>query len=397
MAKRRKEEVRQVTRKETARRRRDEEQNRRVILALLALGVVLVALIGAGVIQELVVKPRQPIAVVNNVRIPTNEYQKRVLFSWFQAGTQLTDPEGTSVRVLDQMIEEQLIREQAQQRGITVSPDEVTETLEQFFGYQRFTPTPAPTPSPEPTPTPGGPPTATPLPTATPVTYEAYQQALKDFLTRAQSASGLTEAELRRLIEVDLLRNKLYEAISADVAATEEQVRARHILVRIIDPAPTPTPVPAGQPTPTPDPAATPTPAPRDEAQALARIVEVQQRLAAGEDFAALAKEYSDDTGSAEEGGDLGWFGRGMMVREFEEAAFALQPGQVSEPVKTVFGYHLIKLEERDPARPVEEYVLLQRKYEAFNNWLTQLKNSAKIERYWSLDRLPPTRTPSRQ
>jgi parvulin-like peptidyl-prolyl isomerase len=398
MAKRRKqEEVRAVTRKETVLRRRDAERNRRVLLALLGVGALLVILLGAGVIQELVIKPRQPVATVNGQAISLSEYQKRVRFSWFQAGTELTDPQGDSLQVLDQMIDERLIREQAQQRSLAVSPEEVTENVEKAFGYFRYTPTPAPTLPPEPTPTPGGPPTATPAPTATPVTLDAYQKALKDWVDRSNRAAGITEADLRNLLETDLLRDKLYEVVANEVATTEEQVRARHILVRIIEPEPTPTPDPTGIPTPTPDPSATPTPAPRDAAQALARIIEVQQKLGAGEDFAKLALEYSDDTGSATEGGDLGWFGRGMMVTEFEEAAFSLQPGQLSNPVKTQFGYHLIRVEERDAARPVDEFTLAQRKYEAFNKWLADLRTAAKIERSWSLDKLPSTPGPVRR
>jgi len=73
---------------------------------------------------------------------------------------------------------------------------------------------------------------------------------------------------------------------------------------------------------------------------------DVLARVKKGEDFATLAKEYSDD-GSREQGGDLGWFGKGRMVPEFEKAAFALQPGQTSDLVKSQFGYHIIKLEER--------------------------------------------------
>jgi len=69
---------------------------------------------------------------------------------------------------------------------------------------------------------------------------------------------------------------------------------------------------------------------------------ELRAKIAKGESFANLAKEYSID-GSKKRGGDLGFFGRGMMVSEFEKAAFALQKGQVSDVIKTQFGYHIIK------------------------------------------------------
>lgn len=67
------------------------------------------------------------------------------------------------------------------------------------------------------------------------------------------------------------------------------------------------------------------------------------ERLKKGENFANLAKELSIDKGSGKRGGDLGYFGRGMMVKPFEEAAFKLEKGQTSEPIKTEFGYHIIK------------------------------------------------------
>lgn len=74
---------------------------------------------------------------------------------------------------------------------------------------------------------------------------------------------------------------------------------------------------------------------------------EILAKIKAGGDFAALAKENSTDTGSKEQGGFLGYFGRGQMVPEFEKAAFTMIKGQVSEPVKTNFGWHIIKLEDR--------------------------------------------------
>ena len=84
-----------------------------------------------------------------------------------------------------------------------------------------------------------------------------------------------------------------------------------------------------------------------DTKQQREKIETVLRRARAGEDFAALAKEFTEEPGGGERGGDLGWFGRGQMVKPFEEAAFALKAGEVGGVVETQFGYHVIKVEER--------------------------------------------------
>jgi peptidyl-prolyl cis-trans isomerase SurA len=84
-------------------------------------------------------------------------------------------------------------------------------------------------------------------------------------------------------------------------------------------------------------------------------MLEIKKRLDAGEDFATLAKTLSDDRGSSQKGGDLGWFGIGRMVREFETAAFALNAGETSEIIKTQFGYHIINVKEKRGIEPFEK------------------------------------------
>ena len=105
-----------------------------------------------------------------------------------------------------------------------------------------------------------------------------------------------------------------------------------------------------------------------DSAKAAARreAEALLQRVQNGEDFAELAREHSDDTGTAELGGDLGWFRRGRMVREFEDAAFALLDGQVSPVVETAYGYHIIKVERyRAGERQARHILVMPEKTEA--------------------------------
>ncbi|MDO4997943.1 MAG: peptidylprolyl isomerase [Neisseria sp.] len=129
------------------------------------------------------------------------------------------------------------------------------------------------------------------------------------------------------------------------------------------------------------------TPTADSVASAESAIKKIAQLARNGQDFAALAREYSQD-GSATQGGDLGWFGDGMMVPEFENAVHKLKVGQMSEPVQTQFGWHLIKLNdvremgtEDDRRRNTVRRMLEQQKMQAATQkLLQQLKEAAHIE-----------------
>lgn len=139
------------------------------------------------------------------------------------------------------------------------------------------------------------------------------------------------------------------------------EIRARHILIRLSQDAS------------------------EEEVQAAyAKIEEIQQKLAAGEDFAALAEEYSDDPGSKARGGDLGWFGYGRMVPEFEAAAFALDVDEISEPVRTQFGLHLIQVLEKRTSDALKNEIktayIQQERSRRFEEWVQEAMAQAEIE-----------------
>lgn len=181
---------------------------------------------------------------------------------------------------------------------------------------------------------------------------EGYEAAL--------AQSNLTEDMLKTNIRFSLLQEKA----TKDVKITDEEIQkyydqssqelnARHILV---------------------------------EDEALAK--ELVEKLKAGEDFAKLAKENSTDPGSGEKGGDLGWFSTGTMVPEFNDAAYALKIDEISEPVKSEFGYHIIQVLDK---REVKDYGSLEDKKEEireaiaatkgdWNKKMAELVKEAKVD-----------------
>lgn len=119
--------------------------------------------------------------------------------------------------------------------------------------------------------------------------------------------------------------------------------------------------------------------------EAKAKAEEVLKKAKAGEEFSALAKEYSDDTGSATEGGDLGYFGKGVMVSEFEDAAFGLDVGEVSEIVESQYGYHIIKVfdkvDEQLPLSDVKDEIKTTLLNDKYIETIEKLREEAKVEK----------------
>ena len=107
--------------------------------------------------------------------------------------------------------------------------------------------------------------------------------------------------------------------------------------------------------------------------------MEVLIKLRSGESFATLAQQYSQDMGSRDIGGDLGFFPRGVMLPEIEATAFGLEPGQTSGILKTAFGYHVIEVVEKDQLREVPEEMLAAWRQRAFLKWLDSQRSTATI------------------
>lgn len=172
---------------------------------------------------------------------------------------------------------------------------------------------------------------------------EAFALQLKavgmtmDELRRKAREEGTAKAVLRRELGVQATDDevKAFYASHPDDFTQSETVHVRHLLLMTIDPT-------------------TQAPLPKDQIDAKRKqIDELLKRARAGEDFATLAKQYSEDPGSKDSGGEY-TFGRGQMVPEFEAAAFALTAGQISDVVTTKYGFHIIKLLDRTPAKKVE-------------------------------------------
>lgn len=518
---------RELTRKEIRLRQRDRERHRVLYLWTgAAVGLALLLII-AGAVYQFAYIPNSTIASVAGEPIVTKDFWQRMrlersqlqnqLFNYQQLQQQfgqqffaqqinqiegqLASPFALAVGVLDKMIDERIVAREAVSRSITVSDEEVEESLREEVARGRsavtapqatstaeaaasatatatlWTPTPTPTidanlivtatATPSPTPP--------PLPTSAVLSDTGYTEGLTQLEEGLSNLNSVDLAGYREVIRARLLADKLSQMIGEEkVTPTETQVHARHILIRVMTPtvsitdtgaitaplvitdttattatAPVSPSVPmtataavtesasvtatapvtataavttapattattpvttaaavtttaevtttsavTGAPgitatTPV-TPIAPPTPVDRTDAEALALANEIRQRLLAGESFDTLARQYSDDTGSGAQGGDLGWFGKGRMVPPFEEAAFSLEIGQISEPIKSEFGYHIIEVLEKDENRAKDPNQLEQERQQAYQTWLNEAKTATEIERPEDLTALLP-------
>lgn len=398
-----------VSKKHVARLEQERRQVQLIQTISIAAIVVVILLVVYGIFDTTYLKKRQPVAEVNGEKILLNYWQERLQFTRLNMANNLQQyqyyqqnfgmdmsqqiqqlqlylqvPETLGQQVLDQLVNEALIRQEAKKLGITVTAEELeakiqgslnfysdgtptptvtptevgfpTLTSEQLLLYpatstptQVLTSTPAPTNTPDAAATTtatAAPATPTFIPepataTATPFTLDGFKTEYGKSLDNLKGF-GISEATFRSVFENQLYREKVLAEIAKDAPSTEEQVLARHILV--------------------------------DDAQLAGAIYAL---AISGQDFAELAKKYSKDTGSGANGGELGWFGKGAMVAEFEQAAFSQPIGEIGKPVKSQFGYHIIQVIARENL-PANASQIEQNRQTALTDWLTKTSEDAK-------------------
>ncbi len=193
------------------------------------------------------------------------------------------------------------------------------------------------------------------------------EASMKSQLKQNAAVKELVDKEFAQKITISDKESKTHYESNPDLFKQPEQVQASHILIKIDSQAD------ASQ-----------------KAEAHKEIENIQKRLQKGEDFATLAKEFSQCPSNTK-GGDLGYFGRGQMVPPFEQVAFTLKPGAISDIVETRFGYHLIKVidkksESTTPYKDIKERLEQNLKQEKIQKEITlyveQLKEKAKVERF---------------
>lgn len=294
------------------------------------------------------------VATVNGEDITREQFERRLekmKTVYKQNGAEFESEQGKAMlkaiqkQVLDGMIEELVLLQEAKKQGVMPSDADVKkrveETIKKFESKEKFL-----------------------------EALKNYNMDEKEFTewTKQNVALDALYNKVTNNVKVTDEEVKQYYEANKEQFNTSEQVRARHILIKF-DTAQEK----VG----------------RTEEQAKKMAQDLIKELEKGADFAKLAQEKSEDPGSKNNGGEY-TFSRGQMVPEFEEAAFSLKPGTFTkEPVKTQYGYHVIKVEERIPAkiRTFEEVkdelalqLPMQKKQEVFAKYTAELKGKAKIE-----------------
>jgi peptidyl-prolyl cis-trans isomerase D len=428
MAKQKTTNVPTLNRKRLVGLQREQFINRILLFGTLAIVIVVIGLVSWASLNQFVIGPNAPVAVVEGNEILGRDFQDKVkinrnqlvsnyiqyvqtmqffgndpsfqqqIFAQLQQIQYGLIPEVVGEQTVNQMVDEELLKLEAAELGIVVSQEDVEKELQGFLGYfpngtptsvildtpiatstlssvqlglVTITPTLPPpatatatlinlrTPTAAPTHivinTPPAPFTATPEASATAFTAEGYATAEADYFALQETELGLTREAIYELIYNNLLRDAISDYLSESVSHTEEQVWARHILVA-------------------------------DEAAAEA----VLARLEAGADFAGLARELSEDEGTAALGGDLGWFNFDTMVDPFAQAAFELQVGEISEPVQSDFGFHIIQVLGHEE-RPLNQDQYAAAVQQALTDFILSLREKYEWEIFQTWRDIVPT------
>ncbi len=294
--------------------------------------------------------PEEKVAAVNSVIISKGEFDRELDYFVRRAapgGKQISDFQMAQMKnqALKSLIDRELLFQESKKKGIQVKSEAVSDQLKNI--QQRYP------------------------------NKEEFKKLLND--------RGLTESDLQAQIEHGMAIQKLIDEEVADkikisdeetksyydanpqLFQQPEQVKASHILIKV-------------------DANATDA----QKAEARKKIKEVQQKVQKGEDFATLAKTYSEGP-SGPRGGDLGYFRRGQMVKPFEAAAFSLKLNETSDIVETRFGYHLIKIVGKKPAKKMtyaevkdrlNDRLKNQKMASKTNAYIENLRKGAKIEKF---------------
>lgn len=423
MAKGKRQQPKEPTKKQIAVSRREREQRRWVLVGIGIVGAVVVGIALAGLYDQLIAKPSHPVAVVNGERIRADDYQDRVRYERFlldtmlqnlQAQLSILDPEDPANEflvqyyqqfasqaqqqrlVVDQqtaedMVEEELAEQKAAELELAVSEDELDEAIRvgiaAQLGFtteaqatavastataatataQTFTATPEPTSA--------SPVTVTLVTTATPTTAP-------ELPTPAPTPTRhiITDEEFDRDY-ADYL-NILKEQAGLNEAEYRQIIRAGLLVDKVRDHFADQVSTEAEQVNVSHIQVDT-----EQEAQAAV------ERLDAGEEFAIVASEVSTNTFTASNGGELGWLLEGDLASQFgpaaEEAAFSLSPGEYSQPISSTIGYQIIMVNERG-LRPLSEFRLQAQQQQAYVDWLQEARSAEGVEMLWDPNMAPP-------
>ena len=359
---------------------------RRWILGVLGVtSAAVFLLLSYAIVEQQVLTPKRAVAIVGTVEIPFADFDKAVRYQRVQLmneyqsyyklmqyiGTQkeyqdrldqievqLDNPVDIGRETLQYLIRRQLVQQQAQIMGIAISHAEVEKKIQSMFGYDPSnipsTANPSPTLEPLLTPTAGTP--STPFPTSTPYTEQAFQELYSDFIDNLSVETRMTEANIKQLFKFQLLADKVRDEVTRDVTVEEEHVNARHILLGLMN---------------------------RELA------LDVLERVLAGEDFAELANEFSIDTASASDGGELGWFPRGGLIAPLDKIVFDSEIEIVTTLVETQFGYHIVEVLGRE-IRRVQEEIVRQRRSETYEQWMAEVYDSSVVNTFdWWESKVP--------